>query len=381
MKNPNGYGGISKMSGRRRNPFRVQINLGNEVVRDERGKPVLNAAGEPEIRRVRKTLGYYPTRQAAMIALAEYNKSPYDLDTATITWLEVWNKWGPAAIANSTTSLGPQLKKAHDRCAPIYSMKMKDVRKGHMQEILDSISDMSATSQNKLKYVMTQNFKWAVEHDVVAKDYSQFLTVSVKKKDEDEELHFPFTTEEIKALWEHACETTPLPKGKGRFTKYTSVKAYGAILTLLYTGTRAMELGCLKSADVHLADRYIDLRGTKTPSARRIVPIHKDIIPVIESLLEDGGEYLVVDGEKNPLNYGQWYNHVITAANTLLGVEHTLHDTRHTFVSAAERSGLDATSIVLKRIVGHSTKGNTTAIYTHKNIEDLIDAIDKVKLI
>ena len=367
------------MSGKRRNPFRVQITIGKEVMRDDRGKVLVTADGTPKFKLVRKTLGYFPSRQAAMIALAEYNKSPYDLDIATVTWLDVWEKWGTAAIENASKSLYPQLKKAHERCAPLYSMKMKDIRKGHMQDILDSIADMNATSQQRLKYVMTQNFKWALENDVVVKDYSQFLTVNVKQK--EEELHFPFTTDEIRKLWQRVDEPIQIPIGKGRTPKYTTAPAFRAMLVLIYTGMRVMELGELKAADVHLEGRYIDLQGTKTKSAKRIVPLHKDIVPVIESLLADGGEHLVVSGNGKALRYDQWNTYMLAAANEATGGKHTLHDTRHTFISAAERSGLDANSIILKRIVGHSTKGNTTAIYTHKDITDLLDAIDKVALI
>ncbi len=379
MRSPSGYGSIAKMSGKRRNPYRVQITTGWEFVKDEDGDPVFDANGEPKVKRIRKTMGYYPTRKAAMIALAEYNKTPYDLDVATVTWLDVWNKWGPAAIENASKSLAPQLKKAHERCAPLYSLKMKDVRAGHMQDILDSISHMGGTSQARLKYVMQNNFKWALQNDVINKDYSQFLTTDVKKK--EEALHFPYTTEEIKKLWTYENKLFPFVYGNKGGTKETTVQAANAILVLLYTGLRIMELGELKAADVHLDERYIDLQGTKTKSAKRIVPIHKDIIPVIASLLADGGEYLVVNGHGKPATYDQWKKWVLAPANEIIGMEHTLHDTRHTFISAAERSGLDANSIILKRIVGHSTSGNTTAIYTHKNIEDLIAAIDKVTLI
>ncbi len=379
MRSPSGYGSIAKMSGKRRNPYRVQITTGWEFMKDEDGDPILDKNGEPKVKRIRKTMGYYPTRQAAMIALAEYNKTPYDLDVATVTWLDVWNKWGPAAIENAGKSLAPQLSKAHDRCAPLYSLKMKDVRAGHMQDILDSIAHMSGTSQARLKYVMQNNFKWALQNDVINKDYSQFLTTDVKKK--EEALHFPYTTEEIKTLWAYQNKLFPFVYGNKGGTKETTVQAANAILVLLYTGMRIMELGELKAADVHLDERYIDLQGTKTKAARRIVPIHRDIIPVIASLLADGGEYLVVNGHGKPATYDQWKKWVLAPANEIIGTEHTLHDTRHTFISAAERSGLDANSIILKRIVGHSTSGNTTAIYTHKNIEDLIAAIDKVTLI
>ena len=379
MRSPSGYGSIEKLSGKRRNPYRVQITTGWEIVKDEDGDPVLDKNGEPKVKRIRKTMGYFPTRQAAMIALAEYNKTPYDLNTATMTWLQVWEKWGIAAIENASKSLAPQIKKAHERCAPLYSMKMKDVRTAHMQSIMDSISDMGDTLQTRLKYVMQQNCQWALKNDIITKDYSQFIEKSVKKKEES--LHFPFTTEEIQKIWSCENELFPFAYGRSGNTTETTVQAARAILVLIYTGMRVMELGELKAADVHLDARYIDLQGTKTKSAKRIVPIHKDIVPVIEALLEDGGEYLVVNGHGKPIIYDQWKFKVLKPINDRIGANHTLHDTRHTFISAAERSGLDANSIILKRIVGHSTAGNTTAIYTHKNVGDLIAAIDKVKLI
>lgn len=380
MRAPSGFGSIAKMSGKRRNPFRVQITTGWEPMKDENGKRVLDAKGEPKMKRIRKTMGYFPTRQAAMIALAEYNKSPYDLDVATVTWQDVWNKWGPSTIENSSKSLAPQLKRAYERCEPLYSIKMKDIRKGHMQDILDSVSHMSETVQARLKYVMQQNYRWALENDVVAKDYSQFLTINVTPKEET--LHFPFSTKEIKTLWEHADERSTMLIGLGKKKVETTVQMFKAMLVLIYTGMRVMELGELKSADVHLEERYIDLQGTKTKAAKRLVPIHKDIMPIIESLLADGGEYLVVDRvKKEPLKYHLWKDQVMVTANNAIGETHTLHDTRHTFVSAAERSGLDANSVILKRIVGHSTSGNMTAHYTHKDIQDLIAAIDKITII
>ena len=380
MRAPSGFGSIAKMSGKRRNPYRVQITTGWEFIKDEDGDPVLDENGEPKTKRIRKTMGYYPTRQAAIIALAEYNKTPYNLDNNTVTWLDVWNKWGPAAIENAGKSLSHQLSAAHKRCAPLYSLKMKDIRKGHMQDLLDETANMSGTVQARLKYVMQQNFKWALENDIIAKDYSQFLSTDVKQKEEDEALHFPFTTEEIKKLWTYQDKLFQFTKPR-KNKEETTVQAANAMLVLIYTGMRVMELGELKAADVHLDERYIDLRGTKTPSAKRIVPIHKDIAPVLAALIADGGEYVVVNSEKKPVTYPQWLKKIVDPINEIVGEKHTLHDTRHTFISAAERSGLDANSIVLKRIIGHSTGGNMTALYTHKNIDDLLASIDKVELI
>jgi hypothetical protein len=62
MKNPNGYGGISKLPGNRRKPYRVRLTAGWQYQTD--GKPLQKY----------HTLGYYTSRRAALIALADYNK-------------------------------------------------------------------------------------------------------------------------------------------------------------------------------------------------------------------------------------------------------------------------------------------------------------------
>lgn len=39
-----------------------------------------------------ETIGWYKTREEAEIALAEYNKNPYNLDN-TVTFQELYNQW------------------------------------------------------------------------------------------------------------------------------------------------------------------------------------------------------------------------------------------------------------------------------------------------
>lgn len=76
MRNPNGYGTVAKLSGTRRNPFVARKTKGW----DDRGYPIYQA------------IGYYPTREAGMIALGEYNRCPYDVDLVKITLAEVYEK-------------------------------------------------------------------------------------------------------------------------------------------------------------------------------------------------------------------------------------------------------------------------------------------------
>lgn len=77
MKNPNGYGSVFKLSGKRRKPFGVRIT----------------ARWDEDVKQLYKYIGYYTTRPEAMIALADYNKNPYDLDAGKVTFQEVFEKW------------------------------------------------------------------------------------------------------------------------------------------------------------------------------------------------------------------------------------------------------------------------------------------------
>ena len=57
-------------------------------------------------------------------------------------------------------------------------------------------------------------------------------------------------------------------------------------------------------------------------------------------------------------------------------MEHKPHDARHTFASLMDSAG--ANKLCIKRIIGHSSQDITEDIYTHKTLEELIEAIDLI---
>ena len=122
MKLPNGYGSISKMSGKRRNPFRVRITVGWAI------------EGEKVIQKF-KTVGYYKTKQEALDALAEYNKSPYDLDTKALTFEDVYRVWSENYFSSlKSISSERTIKSAYGYSSGLYKMKMRDIRTYHLKE-------------------------------------------------------------------------------------------------------------------------------------------------------------------------------------------------------------------------------------------------------
>ena len=57
-------------------------------------------------------------------------------------------------------------------------------------------------------------------------------------------------------------------------------------------------------------------------------------------------------------------------------MKHRPHDTRHTCISMLTVVGVS--DKVIKKIVGHKGQGVTEVVYTHFEIEELIDAINKI---
>ena len=345
MKNPNGFGGITKLKGNRRKPYWVRITTGWDITPTGKQKQIY------------KTLGYYTTRKEARLALAEYNANPFDLASAGLTFEQVWDKWSPRHFEQYPSS-EKGLKAAYNKCSPIHTMKMVDIRTAHLQSLLDGISTQSVESQVKMKTVFKNTFKYAMENDIIKKDYSDFVTVS--KTERQDKVKF-FSKKDIELLLKHKDE--PLA--------YT-------IVILLYTGMRITELLEVKTEDVDLEKRLIHVHGTKTKSADRIVPIHKDLLPYLEKCMDR--EYLVVNPKGKLIIYDNYNRTFYKPFMEKLGLEQTVHATRHTFISRMDSCGVSAESVVLKRIVGHSNK-TVTEQYTHKTTDELIEAIDKFTLV
>lgn len=91
MRLPNGYGSVVKMSGKRRKPYMVRKTIGWHL--DEaKGRQIQDF----------QIIGYAETRAEGLKMLAEYNQNPYDVDTAKITFSEVYERWSKSKYPNLT---------------------------------------------------------------------------------------------------------------------------------------------------------------------------------------------------------------------------------------------------------------------------------------
>lgn len=360
MKLPNGYGGITKLSGKRRRPYWVRITTGWDI-------------SEGKQKQKFKTIGYFATRKEALLALSEYNANPYDLDSQNITFEEIWEKWSEEHFEKFSASSERGSRAAYNKCAPLHKMKVKDIRTTHLKEVMKTVSHMSPKTQSRVKSIFKSVFAFALENDIVQKDYSQFISIDRSKQPDSNKKKY-FTREEVQIILNNLDFTVDFPYG---VQKYTKMNLTDSVVILLHTGMRIGELLNLKCEDVDLENRTIHVHGTKTESANRIVPIHKNIISYLENRM--GKTYLFENVNGKPITYKPYLYTFFRAYMESLGLEGNPHSTRHTFISLMDDCGVTASSVVLKRIVGHSND-SVTEHYTHKELQQLIKAIDKLIL-
>ena len=391
MRNPNGYGTVRKLSGKRRRPFAVYITTGFELskpvpdiefLKDIIDKELFEQVSNqyeaykqtqmPKSRQKQKCIGYYTTRQEAMIALADYNKNPFDIDKRNTTFSQVYEILLKEKFEKMKPSAKSSYVSTYKKCESLYNIRMVEMRKAHMQKVVDDSAGMSkATLTNYLK-LFHAIYKFALENDICEKDYSAFVTIEAT---EEVEAKVPFNRDEIETLWNNINWV------RDPYSPHTlaGMKFVDMVLIHIYTGVRPIELFDMKKQDVHLDERWIDLRGTKTKAAKRIVPIHKKIIPLLEKrIAEADNDYLFPNSKGKPFDGNVYRAQVFNHMCDYFKMSHTPHECRHTFATFAAASSMN--KVLLKKIIGHAAGDLTEDTYTHAFIEDLVKEIDKLNI-
>ena len=336
LKLPNKFGGIVYLGDRRRKPYGVRVTTG----------------WNDRNRQTYKYLGYFEEYLDAMEFLIEFNKNPYDINIKEITLKKIYDDWSKRHFDKVSLHSKRAYISAFKKCEHLYNMPFVDLRTKHFQDIVDPMKSVSTAQM--FRNVIKMLYQYALKHDIVDKDYSAFIEMPNAKKKHIKKI---FTNDEINALW-----------------NYQECDAKDVLLILLFTGMRIGEILKMKVENIHFEERYM-IGGFKTEAGlNRMIPIHKKIVPIIEKRLKN--KYLF-QGVKSGKNYDYSYMSIlISKVFNDLNINHTIHETRHTFISQADR--LDLNKITLKKIVGHSVKGNdiTNDVYTHKNKEDVIEFID-----
>ena len=146
---------------------------------------------------------------------------------------------------------------------------------------------------------------------------------------------------------------------------------------LIYSGVRIGELLNLKKECVNLEERWFDITASKTESGIRKVPIAEKVFPYFEYWMNKNDcEYLLSTPEGKHFEYRNYYDSYWTPFIEQMGMKHRPHDTRHTCVSLLTVAGVQ--DKIIKKIVGHKGQSVTEIVYTHFEMQELIEAINKI---
>lgn len=345
MRRPNGTGTIVKLSGNRRKPYVVRI-----PDRDAQGRVIQRAHS------------YHATAKEAQTALDEYNAQKAAgiaaaPDQLSITVQGVYDLWSARKFAKAGKASIASYKASWARLAPIYGIKMRDVTIDLLQAIIDrdEAAGLSKSSITNDKLLMRYLFRTALERDIVAKDYSDFVQLpSIGAKYEKG----AFTDLQLKELERMAA---------------TGVPWADTVLMLCYTGFRITEFLTLTRFSYDAEGDYLR-GGIKTEAGKnRIVPVHPKIKPALMKWLARGGDTIICSDSGSPIRTQRYREDLFQPIVKALGVpQSTPHWCRHTFATRLHAAGVP--ELEQKRLLGHADK-DVTEHYTHTDLEQLSIAI------
>ena len=351
MRLPPGLGSVHMIGDgkNRRKPWRARVNAGVDF------NITTGKATQKYI-----TLGYYETEIEAIEALMEYRKDPYTLEAAVCTFEEVFQMWKAKKYPDVSASGQRGYEAAFKNSERLHKLKMREIRSSHMEDIMQT-TEFGHQSQVKMKSLWGQLFKYAMEHDIIQKNYADF----VKVRDETPTTNkTAIPVEDRNKIW------AAIEAGS---------QAAEIAMIYIYTGMRASELLEIKKADVDLNARIM-VGGLKTAAGmNRRIPIHKSILPYVERLMQTDGEYLVMrydKGKPQKMSYDYLNRSIWNPFMEHLGMkDYTPHYGRHTCATMLREANVEED--IRKLILGHAN-GDITDRYTHHPDYMLVEAIDKL---
>lgn len=341
-KNPNGFGSVYEVKdGRRRKPWVARVTTG--WTKDGKQK--------------RQVIGYFETSAEALQALVLHQVNPVS-PKANMTLGELYEEWSESKYRRISKSTIDNYKAAWKYLSKHEKVKVKELRKAQFQKIIDANEDMSKSTLQKIKAVAVMLCDYAVENDIVNKNYAKKVELP---KDNNKEKKV-FTDIEIKKLEDNA----------------ENVKWADTILILIYSGMRISEMLNMTRFNVDLKKR-IFTGGLKTDAGKdRIIPIHDKVYKYVEKWYKKENNYLIFRDDGKKFNAKYYREKIYYPTLDGLGIRKlTPHSCRHTFASLMARAGVDP--LYIQRIIGHKDYATTANIYTHTDIEQLKTAMNMVK--
>lgn len=308
-------------------------------------------------------LGTYKTKEEALDVLSKYRTNKDYFKRTNVTFAELYQMWSEEKFQMIKKSGKESYSLAFKVCMIIHNKRIMDLKLYDLQKVIDTCGK-NYPSLTWIKLLMRQMMEYAMAHDLIEKDYSEFVNVSkYRSRNPNRQVRDRFSVSQIEKMW------------KNQKTIYDSI-----VLILIYTGVRINELLSLRKEDLHLEENYFYVKKSKTESGIRKVPIADKIKPFFAKWLEitpENYEFVFTDQEGKKLKDQYYRRHYFKPMMDMLGSNLTPHCCRHTCISLLAEAGVNP--VYTKMIVGHKRAMSLTdAVYTHIDITVLVNEINKI---
>lgn len=310
-----------------------------------------------------KLIGTFATRAEGINALDAFNANMVPAERINYTLADVYKLWSPNHFANLTDAGKQGYELAYKRCAELHKSKIVSLKTVNFQKIIDDevARGLSRSSCEKQKQLFSQLCKYAMENDVISRNYAEYLVLPPPTPPKTRTL----SDDEIERIFQYADD-----KRMGETARIA--------LAMIYTGMRINELLTLEMENAHLDDGYV-IGGEKTEAGKnRVIPIHEKVMPYFSAWMLDNATPYVI-----PSKYGlpRDHNNVRKSFNSLmktLGIEGvTPHTCRHTAATRMVQAGVQPE--IIKQVLGHSDYSTTVNKYTHIDVKSMIQGVSVLK--
>lgn len=342
FKRPNGYGTVYRLPGKRRRPWIARVTSG------------WNGDG----RQIYQVLGYYDDEKEARTALEAHRINPIP-PKASLTLGQLYEEWSEGKYQYIGKDTANNYKAAWKHMSKLKNVPVKELRTAHLQQAIDAChkANMSRSTLEKIRIVSVSLFNYAIENDILAKNYADFIRLPKSEKVEKER----FSDLDIKKL----SDIAPV-------NEWAST-----VLIMIYTGMRISEMLGLTKFNVDI-DAGIITGGIKTDAGKnRVIPIHPKIIKYIKHWRDKNGQALICEDNGRGMSANRYRKaYYYLALDTAEVRRLTPHACRHTFASLMAAAGVD--TLHIQRLIGHADYNTTANTYTHLEIDPLREAINKI---
>jgi integrase len=207
----------------------------------------------------------------------------------------------------------------------------------------------------------------APEPFLVPKEYKLSKKRNSKSQNKTESW-LPFKDEDVVKIYQEAIRKKDWELGQ-------------LILLGSYTGARIEEICSLEQRNIDLKKKFIKIVDAKTEAGERTIPIHEELLPIIEELMQSNNNYLLpnltkskFDDRSNAIGkrFGRLKNKLGYSKRFVF------HSIRKTFTTQLENAGVSEN--VTADIVGHEKPRMTYGLYSGgTNLEVKRQAINNIR--